>query len=1422
MDTIKQGEYPPVEIGREEIKSPETETGSATEETIQQIIEDKNEIDRSIEIKIQTLRPVLESLSQTTEEATETQTQDIIDSPERTITEIFSYFVIPPDTSLEEKIKIIQIVDLKTKHVKLWLENNKKNTDQFNSQIIDLQAKFDTIKANQEDEQAKNVFIRFFRKSKMKKNTVEMILVMQDISQINEQINEQIIRNQEREKGLKSDLDTLEKQKKDFLKLMIQQMLQDVRNEYLNLFQKLKTADIRSGLNDELLARKVLPRLEKLKEEGKLSHEEVSEYLSLLKFKLNQYNDELSQIPPDDDELSQTPKEILDRISREVKLRIQQLNIKSNFEISTIERLIYIPDAGLMDDSYNEIFDLLLGKITKNKLEEIGASLEKNIDHTLKKVLAQLVNEVTNPPTNNRYNYDRSKPNLDINKIPIDELLSLQGLERWGVIKDLVRSSDLVPDETLLQFERTIIRRIFDEVISPDKNQSWYSTKAVQKLEKLGSPEAIHLLLTQIESTDSNHTNNQIVYTIERLYKESDPQKLQQVLDSLPENKRQILQILNDDNSYMSRFGKNNSRYTTCLLLKRGELFIQQEMYTKLLEDNGVPKGKLENFYLLSGSRIKLLDNLLKVAELNQMDNKALIEPYLEDLIRDVTIDNLELDLVKRLSLLLEKTPKEMYDLIKSKLVNSNTSLILIEYTLESLTELAKWLEVEQSEFILEYFERLTYHINVDAFSTYILKKLANAIGISGKEMYDKLRNKISDGTPSDPIVFIRKLKELAEWSHINTSELVGNHSSQIISTISGNNPESWAVFDELMSETGQTRSEIMYLCRHRLTYPAKNELFKEAASPEERDYATLPLIMGREVFSLDEEEMDKMTDIYESKTLQQGIFEREVYLESLLTLENRSDGSHIIKTLLEHYQGAKDDPKRIRKIFQILSSLESLNDCSFFTPDKAKVDQSNKKMKKLEIQYYEEEGKDEIKKITASMKKVEKEIQYLTSLRNIEDTMTEKLVNAVCQKMGLSEEYKDKIRGNLEEFLKTDLFDIVPALLSSYQTKNEIGVQNLLKTITTHIIDGDFISWRYSHERSMAQLADLTEEQRAFWIKNTEPISIQFEITVDEKEKLEGELQVAKDIIKNAKEHILESSPDFDFTKERSEELSQQINKLIEKIKSAENEKEKKKFTSEKILLQAELTIINGVRNIEEATIRSFSRESILKQAKKLEEAIDALKLPLAHLDIAQIEKIFSVGELRGVTAYESDDPITLLKVGVEPQETCQSWRKGSFNECLLAYVADSNKKVVNVADSDGRIIARSIVKLTHAREEGDQTEKSKQKTLMVEKPYTLLSNPEVYRVFIRLLLKKADGLDSSLSLSNVYGQSTLAIFTEEAHSLGYKMKQKNLEIYVPKSMNAYEYSDTLGGDTHIGKIRTFDVYKAMSAITFEKDSSS
>ena len=575
----------------------------------------------------------------------------------------------------------------------------------------------------------------------------------------------------------------------------------------------------------------------------------------------------------------------------------------------------------------------------------------------------------------------------------------------------------------------------------------------------------------------------------------------------------------------------------------------------------------------------------------------------------------------------------------------------------------------------------------------------------------------------------LEKIKKVAELAREDKKQLIDDYFKELTSDISPNYPSSLEIIDLLAKELEVSRSELLVRCVERFENPPRNPTLRKIASPEDQDYSGFPMALAKISFGLDSALIERLSKIYQSDTLQKAAFNREVYLEGLLFLRQKENGKAVLETLLGAYRGTKDDPSRMRRIFQMLSTLDSFGEYAFVVPSQDEIENINQEIGELQDQFSRTNDKSEKKRIKNRIETLTVKVQNLTGLKGIEDAMRQKVVEFVCRRLELPQEYKDKIENNLEELLKSGVFEIVSSLAGNYQRKKEPEVQELLRKIFMHIIDRDFKSWRYSHERSKDQLDGLTAEQQGFWKANIE-LNIDVELSEDEKGRREAGWKAVQQMIRNAKEHILKLRPDFDFSRERAQILGAEVQELTEQIKSATSEDEKQRLALEKRKVEAEAALVNGFLEIEKATPQSFTRERMLTLTRELHERSAKLNLPLT-LDIQQIEKNFTVGDIIRFTAYESDDPLTLLKVGVEPKETCQSWRNGDYNECLLAYVADSNKKVLNVVDEKGRVVARSIIKLTNQRDVNDLESKTQRKTLFVETLYLLLPDSEVYRDF-------------------------------------------------------------------------------------------
>ncbi len=1181
------------------------------EAIIRDIVVQKQSVDSFVESNFNTVQDILVLLEKPVKSEQGRSKERIIKDPRKVLQSIQEDISITKNFSIDDIAKVLITSGMATGLLQSWLESNKDVVQSLGSSVEQSKNQEDELKLQLMREEGKNFLIKYFRE----KQREEMSMRFNEMSKHSAELyNELEERKTLGEYIIEPGIKEVNSRRQELALNSIEQLFKLVVEKKEQMQGVLTSPEVKKQLNEDLIAQKVLPELDKLENEGKITLSEREEYLVLLKGQLEQGNQAEWSDPIEKKEAIDMRRRRMNTISSDLRNIGDHVSSRNN-------------DAA--DNSYDKIVDLLLREEAREKIEILSDTINNISTPEFQEKISIITEKIVYPDApHSRFKDDENI--LDLNRVPIVVLNKLKGLERWPIVKKFATTSGVISKETFENVEEIFIQRMCDEQLFPGGSESFEGTSAAQKMGDLGNPKALPFMLQHIEATGSGHTNNAVVYAMEYILKECNPESLQTMLDGLPKNKRSLLEVLGDENSYMTRFGRMNSRYSICYLLQNGDLTIAKELLTKILEDGGdLDQKQLRGFYL------------------------------------DHT----------------EAVQEAMQPLLKQRR------------------------EVE--------------HVMIDSKQAF------------------------------------------------------------------------WTQFDD--------------------------KLLAALVNPKYGDSGSFPKRIAQEGLGITDEAMlFQLDSILETKTFKRSGFEREAFLDGLLLLNSKEDGKAVMETLLSAYRGAGEDPKRMRRIFQLLSTLDGFGEYGFVVPSQEDVKRVEDDMEIFNVRNQSGKitDKGERKKIKDAIKTREMELQNLTGLNGIEKVMTQQVVEAACRKLELPIEYKQKISDNLDALLKSGVFEIVPSLAGKYEAKKEESVKQLLKVVTKHIIAGDFVTWRYSHEQSATQLADLSDEQKEFWKKNLDPISINFELTEDESTRRADELKAAQEIMRNAKEHILDSQPHFDFSHTRLDELNAIIREITQNIKTTTLDDEKKRLIDQKKMVQAEATLIGGILEVERATPKNYTKQRILDQARELGETIRELNIPLAGLDIEQVGKIFTVGDIEHIVSYESDDPLVLLKVGTEPQETCQSWRNGGYNECLLSYVADSNKKVLNIADGDGRVIARSIIKLTDQRDENDFSFKTKRKTLFVEKPYSLLPNDEVYRAFIRMLLTKAEGMDVGITLGSGFEKNTLKIFKEEANIFGYVMKDEKLDIYIPQSLNAYEYSDALGG-----KISSFDRYSSLDAITFGKE---
>lgn len=194
---------------------------------------------------------------------------------------------------------------------------------------------------------------------------------------------------------------------------------------------------------------------------------------------------------------------------------------------------------------------------------------------------------------------------------------------------------------------------------------------------------------------------------------------------------------------------------------------------------------------------------------------------------------------------------------------------------------------------------------------------------------------------------------------------------------------------------------------------------------------------------------------------------------------------------------------------------------------------------------------------------------------------------------------------------------------------------------------------------------------------------------------------------------------------------------------------------------------------------------------------------------------------ENRGIEVREHDDFFATMLLGVQPYETCLSYRGGCYRHCLLACF-DSNKKVL-YAMRDGQIIGRACIRLTKScvSETGqtlgggfhfvdlEDSRKDERAALFLERIYHGGATPEergqIGTMFIELTQRKAREMGTMLALSMDYCDTAPKDFV-----------QTRLNLYISASKAGAQYLDSLGGNATVSSEGS---YKSSNFLVWQAD---
>jgi hypothetical protein len=143
--------------------------------------------------------------------------------------------------------------------------------------------------------------------------------------------------------------------------------------------------------------------------------------------------------------------------------------------------------------------------------------------------------------------------------------------------------------------------------------------------------------------------------------------------------------------------------------------------------------------------------------------------------------------------------------------------------------------------------------------------------------------------------------------------------------------------------------------------------------------------------------------------------------------------------------------------------------------------------------------------------------------------------------------------------------------------------------------------------------------------------------------------------------------------------------------------------------------------------------------------------------------------------------DPLVHMKIGAEPVVSCQNFDSSStFNYGLLAYATDPNVRILKIYGADGRIVARSVLRMLRDKKDFP--------TLFLERVYAFQQHKKIDEAIVKFAKSKAK-------------QMGVKVYTSPGEFSDFVRSKSDVGLKSTGSRAPFVYTDAGGGKRKNGK---------------------
>ena len=419
----------------------------------------------------------------------------------------------------------------------------------------------------------------------------------------------------------------------------------------------------------------------------------------------------------------------------------------------------------------------------------------------------------------------------------------------------------------------------------------------------------------------------------------------------------------------------------------------------------------------------------------------------------------------------------------------------------------------------------------------------------------------------------------------------------------------------------------------------------------------------------------------------------------------------------------------------------------------------------------------------------------HITNAQELISYFQERGFDQTLAHLEIDRGYWSKIVEAVGRLDKRGVFSILLRLHAVYKEKGYARGMKLVSEVVVRLIDKTYQDFRYSHAPAKDQLACLKNPTP--WQSNL--IAIRH---IGELSGIEPAIAAIKQLAPVMQRKFRITFANYGYWDAGS--LQALYSNAEQRVKIATDSLEKTAAIQKKRQLEDAYRICETLGLLERLTLDGFCDLAQVFKANK--HIFD--RYPLLRDYFAEVESIFlqtatTRGKIERIVIDETDDLFDLLNIGVKPVQTCQRWTESTgYNEALLAYVLDGNKKLFQIkTTAKDDILSRVVVRLLPLQLPNDR-QKRTVPMLLVERSYSTRWSNDIGLSLLQVLVDKAqriaddNGGICALGFSSRDGKNQLLELLEQsAEKLQRKPQHSNVQLRLPDSINDYEYSDGLAG---------------------------